>query len=101
MDTLIQKLELRLRDLPVPVVLHLPTGHQVGPAEAAVHLSFSKWSSLAAMAAGQTGGMAEDFVESRLRSAAAHSYDRDAAKIQFHCDVSDDFYALWLDPRRV
>ena len=37
----------------------------------------------------------------RARSAAAHSMDRDAAQIQFHYDVSDDFYALWLDPRRV
>jgi cyclopropane-fatty-acyl-phospholipid synthase len=24
---------------------------------------------------------------------------RDAAQIQFHYDVSDAFYALWLDPR--
>jgi len=35
------------------------------------------------------------------RSRAAHSRARDAAQIQFHYDVSDDFYALWLDPRRV
>jgi cyclopropane-fatty-acyl-phospholipid synthase len=25
----------------------------------------------------------------------------DARRVQFHYDVSDDFYALWLDPRRV
>lgn len=37
----------------------------------------------------------------RSRSAAAHSLKRDAAQIQFHYDVSDDFYALWLDPLRV
>ena len=37
----------------------------------------------------------------RARSAAAHSLDRDAQQIQFHYDVSDDFYAWWLDPRRV
>ncbi len=37
----------------------------------------------------------------RARSAAAHSVERDAEQIQFHYDVSDDFYALWLDPRRV
>ena len=137
MDSLIRKVELRLRDLPVPVALHLPTGRQVGPAGAAVRLSFSNWSALASMAAGKIGGMAEDFVESRLtlegrmrelmavaatllpgtpassdtrwwaqlmrraKSAAAHSSERDAAQIQFHYDVSDDFYALWLDPRRV
>ena len=137
MDSLIRKIEMRLRDLPVPVALHLPTGRQVGPAGAAVRLSFSSWSSLATMAAGKIGGMAEDFVESRLmlegrmrelmavaanllpgtpassdtrwwtqvvrraKSLAAHSSERDAAQIQFHYDVSDDFYALWLDPRRV
>lgn len=37
----------------------------------------------------------------RARSVAAHSPLRDAEQVQFHYDVSDDFYALWLDPRRV
>ncbi len=37
----------------------------------------------------------------RTRSAAFHSIERDAAQIQFHYDVSDDFYAVWLDPKRV
>jgi len=37
----------------------------------------------------------------RSRSLARHSPDADAKQIQFHYDVSDDFYALWLDPRRV
>ncbi|HYF41681.1 MAG TPA: class I SAM-dependent methyltransferase [Ramlibacter sp.] len=37
----------------------------------------------------------------RARSMAAHSPQKDAQQIQFHYDVSDDFYALWLDPRRV
>ena len=27
--------------------------------------------------------------------------NKDAEQVQFHYDVSDDFYALWLDPRRV
>ena len=30
-----------------------------------------------------------------------HSIDRDAKQIEFHYDLSDDFYGLWLDPRRV
>jgi cyclopropane-fatty-acyl-phospholipid synthase len=30
-----------------------------------------------------------------------HSRAMDAAQIQHHYDVSDDFYALWLDPLRV
>ncbi len=37
----------------------------------------------------------------RTRSMAAHTPGRDAAQIQFHYDVSDAFYALWLDRRRV
>ncbi|TAL69628.1 MAG: methyltransferase domain-containing protein [Burkholderiaceae bacterium] len=36
-----------------------------------------------------------------VRSHFAHSRERDARQIQFHYDVSDDFYALWLDPLRV
>lgn len=37
----------------------------------------------------------------RAKSAASHSQHKDAQQVQFHYDVSDDFYALWLDPRRV
>ena len=40
-------------------------------------------------------------VTRRNRSAARHTTEIDARQIQFHYDVSDDFYALWLDPRRV
>ena len=35
------------------------------------------------------------------RSLARHTLDADARQVQFHYDVSDAFYALWLDPRRV
>jgi cyclopropane-fatty-acyl-phospholipid synthase len=37
----------------------------------------------------------------RAKSLTAHTLKKDAAQVQFHYDVSDDFYALWLDPRRV
>jgi cyclopropane-fatty-acyl-phospholipid synthase len=37
----------------------------------------------------------------RAKSLAHHSPHKDAEQIRFHYDVSDDFYALWLDPRRV
>lgn len=37
----------------------------------------------------------------RLRSVWRHSIERDAKQIEFHYDLSDEFYALWLDPRRV
>lgn len=34
-------------------------------------------------------------------SSMRHTRTRDAEQIQFHYDVGDDFYKLWLDPRRV
>lgn len=37
----------------------------------------------------------------RTRSLALHTLERDAQQVQFHYDLSDDFYALWLDPLRV
>ena len=37
----------------------------------------------------------------KMRSMALHTLARDAQQIQFHYDISDDFYALWLDPLRV
>ncbi len=35
------------------------------------------------------------------RSAWLHHRQRDARQVRFHYDVSDDFFALWLDPLRV
>ncbi len=35
------------------------------------------------------------------RSRARHRPELDAAQVQFHYDVSDDFYRLWLDPQQV
>lgn len=37
----------------------------------------------------------------RVQSYMHHDRSSDAKQIQFHYDVSDDFYELWLDPRRV
>lgn len=37
----------------------------------------------------------------RFHSVWRHTLDRDARQIQFHYDLSDEFYALWLDPLRV
>jgi cyclopropane-fatty-acyl-phospholipid synthase len=37
----------------------------------------------------------------RLRSHWLHRPGRDAKQVQFHYDVCDGFYALWLDPLRV
>ncbi|HEY2257516.1 MAG TPA: cyclopropane-fatty-acyl-phospholipid synthase family protein [Variovorax sp.] len=40
-------------------------------------------------------------LQHQARSRGSHSLRKDAAQIEFHYDISDDFYALWLDPRRV
>jgi cyclopropane-fatty-acyl-phospholipid synthase len=40
-------------------------------------------------------------LQRRAKSRGSHSLGKDAAQIEFHYDVSDDFYALWLDARRV
>lgn len=37
----------------------------------------------------------------RAKSRGSHTLRKDSEQIQFHYDVSDDFYALWLDRRRV
>ena len=37
----------------------------------------------------------------RARSRVRHDILSDATQVQFHYDVSDEFYALWLDPRRL
>ncbi|MCX5592686.1 class I SAM-dependent methyltransferase [Alcaligenes endophyticus] len=36
-----------------------------------------------------------------LTSVWRHTQQKDAEQIRFHYDLSDDFYALWLDPKRV
>jgi cyclopropane-fatty-acyl-phospholipid synthase len=99
-------------------------------------------SSLAHIAAGEVGKVAQDYVEDRLdfdgsvrdlmviaaqmigtdptqdsggsatlnwwreirlnaRSRARHQVHADAQQVQFHYDVSDAFYELWLDPKRL
>jgi cyclopropane-fatty-acyl-phospholipid synthase len=40
-------------------------------------------------------------LRSRMHSRWRHTLAADERQVQFHYDVSDDFYALWLDPRRV
>lgn len=137
MELLLQKIESQLAGLPVPVLVELPGGQSVGPSSAPVSLAVKDWSSLATLATGHIGRLAEDFVEGRVRiegrmrdimavasrllpghpvasdtgwwtqvirrarSLTHHTPARDAQQIQFHYDVSDDFYELWLDPRRV
>ncbi|GAB3478325.1 class I SAM-dependent methyltransferase [Polaromonas eurypsychrophila] len=134
---LVPHLESRLLGLPAPMSVQLPEGPLLGAPDAPVKMSFSHWSSLTRLRAGQIGALAEEYVEGKLklegrmrdvmavaasllpanpshsdtgwwtglqrqiRSLRTHTPEKDAAQIQFHYDVSDDFYALWLDPHRV
>ena len=40
-------------------------------------------------------------IKQQALSKARHQRDTDALQVQYHYDVSDDFYALWLDPMRL
>jgi cyclopropane-fatty-acyl-phospholipid synthase len=137
MEALVRRIETQMAQLAVPMAVHLPGGQRAGVSNPAVTLTFTDWSSLATLAAGQIGKLAEDIVEDRVhleghmrdvmaiaaqllpgspvssdtnwwtqmlrraKSLALHTPQKDAQQIQFHYDVSDDFYELWLDPRRV
>jgi cyclopropane-fatty-acyl-phospholipid synthase len=122
---------------PADVAVQLPHGPLLGDAGALVKLTFSNWSDMARLKAGQIGALGEAYVEGTLqlegamrdvvraagrlmhhnplqadatwwkalrrqaRSLAAHTAGKDSAQVQFHYDVSDAFYELWLDPLRV
>jgi cyclopropane-fatty-acyl-phospholipid synthase len=138
-DTL---LERKLDTLTLPLAVVLPDGHRIGRAGAAITIRLKQIASLAHIAAGEVGKVAQDYVEDRLdfdgsvrdlmviasqmiasdptqdlgggatlawwreirlnaRSRARHQVHSDAQQVQFHYDVSDEFYALWLDPMRL
>jgi cyclopropane-fatty-acyl-phospholipid synthase len=135
-------LERKLECLTMPLAVVLPDGHRIGVADAAVTIRLKQLSSLAHIAAGEVGKVAQDYVEDKLdfdgsmrdlmviarqmigadptrdssgnatlnwwreirlnaRSRARHQVHADAQQIQFHYDVSDQFYELWLDPMRL
>lgn len=135
-------LERKIASLTLPLALVLPDGHRAGPPDAAVTLRLKDLGTLAHIATGEIGKVAQDYVEGRIdfsgsvrdlmmiatemigtdpthngaskstlswwqeirqnaRSRKSHHPQADAQQIQFHYDVSDDFYALWLDPRRI
>lgn len=131
------RIDAELAALPVPLAVELPDGRKIVHGGERAWLRFSRWSSVAKLAARQIGGIAEDYVEGRMRidgamrdvmdaaaallppqvaetnlswwarllrnakSHGAHTPRKDSAQVQFHYDVSDEFYALWLDRRRV
>ena len=142
MKSLESFVERKLSAIEPPLALVLPGGRRIGPAAAAVRVGLREMGSLAHLACGRIGRLAEEYVEGRIeidgalrdivavsrqllahdpthvepapaalgwwrelvrrrRSRSRHSRDADACQVRFHYDVSDSFYALWLDPRRV
>ncbi|MFO1340995.1 MAG: class I SAM-dependent methyltransferase [Burkholderiaceae bacterium] len=60
---------------------------------------------VAAVLVGDPVGRGRDGAVARglaaCRSLWLHRRQRDADQVRFHYDIGDDFFALWLDPRRV
>lgn len=50
--------------------------------------------------ANNKGSVFLSFVK-KVQSRMQHTLTSDAKQVQFHYDVSDDFYRLWLDPKRL
>jgi cyclopropane-fatty-acyl-phospholipid synthase len=139
MNALADTVSLRLAERAPMLSVRLPSGQRLGAPDARVQIELADWGSLAHLAAGRVGRLAEDYVEGRVelrgavrdiveaagalidadpiaggrdggwwrsllrhsRSLARHTPEADAQQVEFHYDVSDDFYALWLDTRRV
>jgi cyclopropane-fatty-acyl-phospholipid synthase len=120
MNILQSKLEEKLAGLPVSVAISMPQGGWIGPPDQAhvgvvgaaiveghVEIEGTMRDAMAAAVALMPADpvAARSTWWSRLlarsRSAALHTLTKDSEQIQFHYDVSDDFYGLWLDPRRV
>jgi cyclopropane-fatty-acyl-phospholipid synthase len=141
MNALTDAVRARLDQRAPMLAVRLPSGVRLGAAVAPVQLELDDWASLAHLAAGHVGRLAEDVVEGRARlqgamrdvaaaaaalidadptagagageggwwrsllrhsrSLARHTPEADARQVEFHYDVSDAFYALWLDRRRV
>ena len=139
MDSLLGR---KLEGLSLPLAVVLPDGHRIGVRDAAITFHLKQMSSLAHIAAGEVGKVAQDYVEDKLdfegsvrdlmtiaaqmigadptqspggsatlnwwretrlnaHSRARHQVHTDAQQIQFHYDVSDRFFELWLDPMRL
>jgi len=135
-------LERKLAALDTSMAVVLPGGQRFGADSPSVTLTLHDLASLAHIAAGEVGRVAQDHVEGRVdfagrvrdlmavaaqmiegdptlaradrgplgwwrgisrrgRSRSQHQAEIDARQVQFHYDISDDFYALWLDPLRV
>ena len=125
------RIEQRVRDLGLPLSITLWNGQQLKPTDAPhVNVTVRSPKVLASLIHPTMGKLARHYVEqqldvdgearqilrlcealagspapaertSRLRRWIGHTRIFDSKAIRYHYDVSDEFFALWLDPRRV
>jgi len=130
-DAVLGKVEQRLRQLDVPLAVTLWDGKRLAPAGAPrVNVTIRSPAALASLANATMGKLARHYVEqhldvegearqimrvtealsdtptapakgSLLRKWIGHSRGFDSKAVRYHYDISDDFFGLWLDPRRV
>jgi cyclopropane-fatty-acyl-phospholipid synthase len=128
---LVHQVRRRVEASGLPLAVELWNGQSLGRNPAAVRVRLRRAASLRAMAAPSLGVLARAYVEGlidlegdvhdilalgeRLCRADASRRQRDSERwkwwrhtrsgdrrnIQYHYDVSNDFYGLWLDARRV
>ncbi|MCW5605337.1 MAG: class I SAM-dependent methyltransferase [Burkholderiales bacterium] len=128
---LISRVEQRLRELGLPLSVSLWNGRSVAPpVPPRVRLEIRSSKALSSLANPSMGRLARHYVEhdidvagdtrelvrlaealsqsaaapggrSRFRRWAKHTRLFDRKAVRYHYDVSDDFFGLWLDSRRV
>ena len=131
-DTMLGRIEQRLRDLGVPLSITLWNGRRLAPTEApGVSVTVRSPQVLASLVRPTMGKLARHYVEQqldvegearqilrvsealaspaeslngtalRLRKWIGHTRVFDSKAVRHHYDVNDEFFGLWLDPRRV
>jgi cyclopropane-fatty-acyl-phospholipid synthase len=130
-DAMLGRIEQRLRALEVPLSITLWNGKRLTPTEAPhVSVTVRSPKVLASLVHPTMGKLARHYVEqqldvegearqilrvsealagsaapeattSLLRKWIGNTRGSDSKAIRYHYDVGDDFYGLWLDPRRV
>jgi cyclopropane-fatty-acyl-phospholipid synthase len=130
-DAMLGRIEQRLRALEVPLSITLWNGKRLTPTETPhVNVTVRSPKVLASLVSPTMGKLARHYVEqqldvegearqilrvsealagpaapegttSLLRRWIGHTRGFDSKAIRYHYDVGDDFFGLWLDPRRV
>ncbi|MFP5467568.1 MAG: class I SAM-dependent methyltransferase [Gammaproteobacteria bacterium] len=102
-DFEVPRVQIRVRDVAaIPLLVH-PTLETLGQAyvEGLIDVEGSLQEILAMAHALADAAAGDEGAAPRLRHRADHSRALDSDAIRYHYDVSNDFYAQWLDPAMV